>query len=67
MAKSVAEVIGDIEVEKITGPSDAQALKIGSFWQDQVIFRAIIRLILLLYLEEDVEMWSRRQAGVQFL
>ncbi|BBN18926.1 prostamide/prostaglandin F2alpha synthase [Marchantia polymorpha subsp. ruderalis] len=43
MAKSVAEVIGDIEVEKITGPSDAQALKIGSFWQDQGVVVHFLR------------------------
>ncbi|KAL3675886.1 hypothetical protein R1sor_025834 [Riccia sorocarpa] len=35
MGKSVAEVIGDVEVEKISGPSDAQSIKIGSVWQDQ--------------------------------
>lgn len=36
--RDVANTIGALEVEKITGPGDAVDVPVSSFWADQVSF-----------------------------
>ena len=35
-SSTIANVIKDIEIEKVQGPSDAKIVKVGSFWENQV-------------------------------
>lgn len=40
---TVSETIKDIELEKITGPSDSSNVKVGSFWENQTAVVHILR------------------------
>ncbi|KAL2608150.1 hypothetical protein R1flu_026723 [Riccia fluitans] len=43
MGESVAKIIGDVEVEKISGPSNAESIKIGSLWEEQGVVIHFLR------------------------
>lgn len=47
MGKTIADTIGDIEIEKVQGPIDAKSIQIKSLWENQVQCQEIMFRLLV--------------------